>query len=251
MYKGKFAKYYDDIYGNKDYIGESKILEKYCNLDRVLDVGCGTGAHLRKLYKKGRVLHGLDVSEDMISIAKEKFKDNKDITLYNLDVTTFEEMVDLPKKKPFTTIISMFNVVNHVLHRQQIGGFFESCSNLLEDGGTFVFDCFNEDAVNKEKPQPYVRGVASQIAGGSYQITSTPTFNDGTASLKLENKVDVYNLDEVVDQFTYRLDHIIWSQRFFKELIKKHQMKVEKILSNEEDKEATVDNYKIRFICKK
>ena len=121
MYKGKFAKYYDDIYGNKDYIGESKILEKYCNLDRVLDVGCGTGAHLRKLYKKGRVLHGLDVSEDMISIAKEKFKDNKDVSLYNLDVTTFEEMVDLPK---FTTVISMFNVVNHVLHRQQIGGFF-------------------------------------------------------------------------------------------------------------------------------
>jgi cyclopropane fatty-acyl-phospholipid synthase-like methyltransferase len=145
----------------------------------------------------------------------------------------------------------MFNVVNHVLHRQQIGAFFESCSKLLEDGGTFVFDCFNEDAVKKEKPQPYVRGVASQIAGASYRIISTPTFNEGTASLKLENEVDVYNLDEVVDQFTYRLDHIIWSQRFFKELIKKHQMKVEKILSNEEDREATEEDYKIRFVCKK
>jgi len=252
MYDNELVEYYDDIYANKDYSKESSLIETYCRLDRILDIGCGTGNHLVELYKKGRVLHGLDTSADMIAKAKEKLGHNRAICLHNLDLASFEKIANEPPEiAQFTAIISMFNVANHILHKHQLESFFKIVSRLLLEGENFIFDCFNEDAVKKEDPKPYAREILSQIKGGKYHITSIPEFNKGTASLKLKNEVDVYNFEDVVDQFKYKLDHIIWSQATFRELIEKSGMKTYKILSSETGHEATQDDYKIRFICKK
>ena len=68
----KLAKYYDEIYSNKDYDRESEfvkqVLNKY-NCKRILDVGCGTGNHLVRLVEYGFKCVGLDIHEEMLNIA--------------------------------------------------------------------------------------------------------------------------------------------------------------------------------------
>jgi SAM-dependent methyltransferase len=39
--------------------------------DRVLDVGCGTGRHVHELARRGLIVHGVDISERFIDIARD------------------------------------------------------------------------------------------------------------------------------------------------------------------------------------
>ncbi len=83
----KWAKTYDSTYLNylNFYLTNKKII---CLLNPevgslLLDVGCGTGILLQQLLKinKNLKLQGLDISEEMLSKAKQKFKNNKDVRL--------------------------------------------------------------------------------------------------------------------------------------------------------------------------
>jgi ubiquinone/menaquinone biosynthesis C-methylase UbiE len=54
---------------------------------RVLDVGCGTGNFSIKLAKQGCRVIGIDISDEMLDIARAKAKELKlDIEFYNMDV---------------------------------------------------------------------------------------------------------------------------------------------------------------------
>ena len=91
MYSGKIVKYYDDIYSKKDYIRESEFIESNSNIKKLLDVGCGTGTHLESLYKPERIFYGIDLSEEMIRFANDKFNDNNDVSCIHSNVVNFKE----------------------------------------------------------------------------------------------------------------------------------------------------------------
>jgi ubiquinone/menaquinone biosynthesis C-methylase UbiE len=40
--------------------------------DRILDIGCGTGRHSLGLAKEGMIMTGIDLSPDMLTIARQK-----------------------------------------------------------------------------------------------------------------------------------------------------------------------------------
>ena len=243
MYSDKFVKYYDDLYNKKDYVNESQFIESNSNINNLLDIGCGTGKHIESLYKKGRTIHGIDVSGGMIDIAKSKFND--DVLLTKCNVTSYKSDIK------FDTIISMFNVVNHILDKKDLELYFKSISELLSDDGTFIFDCFNSDVVDNE-PRHTLKEVVSKAVGGRYLIDGTTTFDYDTGYMIMDNNIRVFYLEEEVDSFDYRLEHRIWLSDFLKKMIEKYNMKVEKVVSNSDyDKEATVDDYKITFVCVK
>ena len=76
LYK-KFAVYYDKIYRNVDYVGESKFINWAVNEHKtssgveLLDVACGTGSHAEILKDNFKVT-GVDINEDMLEIARNK-----------------------------------------------------------------------------------------------------------------------------------------------------------------------------------
>ena len=116
-----------------------------------------------------------------------------------------------------------------------------------------MFDCFNFSAVLREKPRPYLRKIkSSQYPNQFYEIKSTPTFDyrSETSMLKLDNKVTIKN-DKETKYFTYTLDHVIWSQNNFKELIDKYFKGEYKVLKANGDPNPTDGDYKIKFICVK
>jgi len=245
MYSEKLVKYYDDLYHNKDYNIESKFIEDNTILNKVLDIGCGTGTHMEHLYKDGRIFVGIDISEEMLEVAKDKFRNHPGIYLNHCSV---EDIVE----SNFDTIISMFNIVNHILDREDLELYFKSISELLSDGGTFIFDCFNSDVIVDEETRETFKQVVSSVEGGKYLIKNKTDFDYDTGYMRMFNLVRVYHLDEEVDSFDYTLEHKIWLSDFLKELIEKYNMRVEKIVSNSDyNNETSKKDLKITFVCKK
>lgn len=85
------ARYYDFIYGSKDYAREAArvreiALARYPNASSLLDVACGTGAHLRHWVDAGMRCEGLDITPGLIDIARERLPDTP---LHIGDMLTF------------------------------------------------------------------------------------------------------------------------------------------------------------------
>ncbi|MEZ4689220.1 MAG: class I SAM-dependent methyltransferase [Ignavibacteria bacterium] len=129
------AKYYDTVIGAGFETGEYlyKILRKYFkknDLDSVLELGCGTGENLKAFRKKFDVT-GIDISSEMIRIAKKKIPDAelkvKDIREYKFD-------------RKFDLILCLYDTINHITLFSDWKKIFKNTSEHLNPNGLFVFD---------------------------------------------------------------------------------------------------------------
>jgi trans-aconitate methyltransferase len=106
-----YAKYYDQIYLDmKDYEKEAKIVESIVRKfeskksETLLDVGCGTGEHLKYLSLSFRCA-GIDINKNMIQTARDKVP-NARFRVAN--------MVDFRLAEKFDVITSLFSAIGHV-----------------------------------------------------------------------------------------------------------------------------------------
>ncbi len=119
-----FAEYYDQIYQKrKNYANESKtireIIEKFENIQSktLLDVGCGTGEHLKHLSLEYRCT-GVDINRMMIKLARRKVPEAK---------FKVANMIDFRLREKFDVITCLFSSI----------GYVRSFSNLVKTFGTF------------------------------------------------------------------------------------------------------------------
>lgn len=72
-------------------VGESKTLAEFFvkNIkgNKILDIGCGPGAHTKYFYKKGFDVIGIDLSENFIKIATEN---NPKVKFFKMDMRKLE-----------------------------------------------------------------------------------------------------------------------------------------------------------------
>jgi predicted TPR repeat methyltransferase len=72
-----YTRYYDLLYRDKDYAGETAYLVSHLRrlaprAARNLELGCGTGAHAEHLARAGYAVHGVDQSESMLARASAR-----------------------------------------------------------------------------------------------------------------------------------------------------------------------------------
>lgn len=107
-------------YTERVRVREARVIARYAR-GRVLDAGCGTGYHLRAL----RDVIGLDVSEEMVSLAK---KTGKPVRKGSVERLPF-------KRGEFETILCMYSVLNLVDWRKAVG---ELCRVARDSGRVIV-----------------------------------------------------------------------------------------------------------------
>jgi len=68
---------YDELLGLPEPKSKKQLalIERLLTGKRVLDLGCGTGRILVPLSKKGYVMYGLDISEEMLDVAQTKLSE--------------------------------------------------------------------------------------------------------------------------------------------------------------------------------
>lgn len=96
----------------------------------LLEIGCGTGNILKTLPKNFQI-YGLDVSADMVEIAKKKIKHG---TFWQADMTQFSI------SKKFDVILCIFDTINHLNHFSQWEHTFQRAAKHLKSNGVFIFD---------------------------------------------------------------------------------------------------------------
>ena len=103
--------------------------------DCILELGCGTGTVTRILKKEGFDCFGLDMSEDMLSIASEKtFEEDLEI------IYTCQDMRDFEIPYTADAMISIGDSMNYITNTLDLVSVFECVKNNLKEGGVFIFD---------------------------------------------------------------------------------------------------------------
>lgn len=88
----------------------------------VLDVACGTGVLFPDYIKRGAVVTGIDISPEMVKIAKEKFP-NINVICGDVEQTDFNENFDA---------VMVYNAFPHFQNPERL---IENLSKLLRKGG--------------------------------------------------------------------------------------------------------------------
>ncbi len=132
----EIAEYYDLLFEDVDYEGWAKYVVRFFSVarvkvERVLEVGCGTGNLTKHLVDMGFKVVGLDVSEEMVKVAKRKLPKVEflvaDVREFSLD-------------ERFDAIISTFDSLNNILEDDDMVKAFINVRKHMREGGVFIFD---------------------------------------------------------------------------------------------------------------
>ncbi len=136
-----FAYVYDEYMDNIPY---EEWEEYLCELlkennigtdSTIADLGCGTGTVTRMLDKEGYDILGIDLSEDMLSIASERTYEEEQQIIYSCqDMRNFE----LPYK--VDAFVSIGDSMNYITTTDDLCDVFRCVNKGLEADGVFIFD---------------------------------------------------------------------------------------------------------------
>ena len=112
----KYSSYYDLLYKDKDYVGESNfirdLIKKYSpDAASVLEFGSGSGHHADLLANDFESIDGCDLSADMLDLAN--LRKEKSANRLKLNFTQ-GNIKDVDFKKKADAAISLFHVVSYL-----------------------------------------------------------------------------------------------------------------------------------------
>ena len=134
-----FAEVYDLFMDNVPYEDWCRylvrILRRYGVKDGlVLELGCGTGKMTRLLSGAGYDMIGVDISGDMLGIARQAETPASSILYLNQDMREFELYGTV------RAVVSVCDSMNYITEKGDLQKVFSLVNNYLDPGGIFVFD---------------------------------------------------------------------------------------------------------------
>lgn len=135
LYDGKMAAIFDAMYQtfidyDEEYQFYNSLIQEY-HCKTILEIGSGTGNLAKRFQKNHQEYIGLDYSQSMIAIAKER---NKNCTFIHGDMREFE------LEKPVDSIIITGRSTSYLMTNEDINSTFESIHKNLNKHGILIFD---------------------------------------------------------------------------------------------------------------
>ena len=101
----------------------------------VVELGCGTGSFTAVMARKGYDIMGIDMSEEMLQVARRKVIDE------GLNVMFLEQdMRELDLYCTCGTVLSVCDSINYLLEDEDVVTTFKLVNNFLYPKGIFIFD---------------------------------------------------------------------------------------------------------------
>jgi ubiquinone/menaquinone biosynthesis C-methylase UbiE len=131
----KSARYYDALYGFKDYSAAAGEIHKVIQrlnprAKSLLDVACGTGRHVEELSAHYRV-EGLDINDDLLAVARERCPD---VPFYSAS------MVDFELERRFDVVTCLFSSIAYVKTLEGMKAAVGTMRRHLRPGGVLVIE---------------------------------------------------------------------------------------------------------------
>ena len=156
-----YARYYDLLYRDKDYAGESEYVAAHIRkqapqAERILELGCGTGAHAEHLARMGYSVHGVDMSEAMLARAEARKAALPPDVAARLSFG-LGDVRSVRTGETYDAVISLFHVMSYQTTNADLEAAFATASVHLQPGGLFLFDFWYGPAVLTQKPEVRVK----------------------------------------------------------------------------------------------
>ncbi len=212
MYSTAFCKVYNQFGWNyfPEAFGEQLLTwlnQHQIKVRKSLDLACGTGVLCELLAKEGIEAWGMDFSEGMIAIAKER---NPHIHYEVADMITYRP------ETSFDLVTCTGDALNHIMELEDIDRIFANVSAYLAEGGYFIFDILNEKEVPMAEP---IDLDFSETVKAQFMVTHDP---DGRINLN----TTVY--ENGVKQFEENIREIVHDEKAVCSLLQKNGFRVEK-----------------------
>lgn len=240
-----FAYVYDALMGDVNYLSRTEyILNLFERFDRkptlLLDVACGTGGFSIELAKKGIEVIGTDMSEDMLSVAREKTADEGLDILY---LCQSAEELDL-----YGTVdgaVCCMDSINHITNIETLETALKKVSLFLEPERLFIFD------VNTLYKQEKI------LANNTFVLDEEDVYCVWQNEFDSDNKITNISLDF----FTKEDDIYVRSGEEFSEkaytseelayLLEKAGFKIEAVFGDMTQNPPTDTEERVFYICRK
>ena len=182
-----YASYYDLLYRDKDYAAEAAFVRGVIQqfgpqVDRALELGCGTGAHARCLAALGFSVCGVDGSPYMVECALSNQAALAADSRHRLAFLQ-GDIRNLRLDEKFNCVLSLFHVMSYMATNADLQLAFQTVRHHLSPGGIYIFDCWYGPAVLHLRPSVRVK----ELSDDEFSIlrVADPTM------LPNENTVDV------------------------------------------------------------
>lgn len=140
---GRMAELYDRFMADMPYheMGSfiTQVINKFGsgNIQQLVDIGCGTGTITLLLAAEGYQVTGMDISEAMLAIARQKSLHTR---LAGTVCWVQQDMRQWAVPEAVDVIVSCCDSVNYITSADDIIQFFKITAQNLRVGGLFFFD---------------------------------------------------------------------------------------------------------------
>lgn len=238
----RLASYYDRLMDYIDYdiwIDDvEQLVAPYKPGSDWLDISCGTGSMALKLANRGRNMTAMDLSPDMVQIAKGKAETEKADIQFMVG-----DMINTKHNQTYDVIINLHDGLNYLLKDSDTQAFIENSHSLLNTEGILLFDVvtpllcqthfrgyreiFNDENGGYERQTNY--DPVTQLAESMFTLNSA-----GEDSVDIESHI----------QKAYELSHV-------EEFCQKSPFKWWQILDDESLEEGTIASERFLVMMRK
>jgi SAM-dependent methyltransferase len=161
----EYSALYDALYEDKDYDAEVALLkavfDRYATrpVHSILDMGCGTGGHALPLAQIGYHVTGVDRSEGMLQLARQKSDDFRGQPNFLAPTFLCADLQNLDLGKQFDAVIMMFAVMGYQYSNDEVLKALSAVRHHLAPGGIFIFDVWYGPTVLTIRPGDRVKQV--------------------------------------------------------------------------------------------
>lgn len=239
-YDSNFSKFYDKyLTGQASRYADFDIgyLEKRVSGRNIVDLMCGTGTLLKAFQDSNWNTTGVDLSEDMLNLAKKKLDSTK---LINSDVSNVE------LKKEYDAVVCTADSINHLPTLGTVQKTFTRVSNALKKDGYFIFDVNTELGL--------YRNCTYITSSDEYGLAIREGFYDEVHKIGFTRFQGFFKqeLDESYLRFDSKIYNYLYNIEDLKKVIWNSKLTIVDVLDDYSESSTVKDSTeRITFICKK
>ncbi len=207
---------------------------------KVLDTACGTGDIAIALNKYGYYVDAIDLSSDMLIIAKEKTH-NLGLKINYLK----QDMRDIKSNTKYNVVTCINDGVNYLVDNVDIEKFFLSVYTVLNENGLFIFDISTKCKLMSMDGEMY----AEEVDDMAYIWANT--YNDNANCLTMDISFFTLIKDNQYEKSTEIHVQKGHSIEDIKSLLYKCGFELIGIYDELSMDEPFDDSQRVHFICKK
>lgn len=164
---GKYSRYYDLLYQEKDYQGEAEfiagLIERFKPGTRsYLELGSGSGIHAALLSTMGYSAECYDFSEEMLGAAQARRSELPAELAERLNFS-HGDIRSLRLGKKFDCVAALFHVLSYTSSNTDLKAAFATAREHMNPDGIFIFDCWYGPSVLTIRPTVRIKRVKNEL----------------------------------------------------------------------------------------